>query len=62
LVHGLDFERTIKMMGGGLAVAVLFDAPTVPMLLVRHHGTPGDPNCWLPDSLDGHLPNLDDEG
>jgi RND superfamily putative drug exporter len=59
----LEFERTIKMMGTGLATAVLFDATIVRMLLVpASMELLGDRNWWLPRWLDRHLPNLDVEG
>ncbi|MEY2450990.1 MAG: putative drug exporter of the superfamily [Acidimicrobiaceae bacterium] len=59
----LEFERTIKMMGVGLATAVLFDATIVRMLLVpATMELLGDRNWWLPRWLDRHLPNLDVEG
>jgi RND superfamily putative drug exporter len=59
----LEFERTIKMMGVGLATAVLLDATIVRMLLVpATMELLGDRNWWLPRWLDRHLPNLDVEG
>jgi RND superfamily putative drug exporter len=59
----LEFERTTKMMGIGLATAILLDATIVRMVLVP--GTMellGDRNWWLPRWLDRLLPNLDVEG
>jgi RND superfamily putative drug exporter len=59
----LEFERTMKMMGTGLAVAILFDATIVRMLLVpATMELLGDRNWWLPRWLDRLLPNLDVEG
>jgi RND superfamily putative drug exporter len=58
-----EFERTIKMMGVGLATAVLFDATIVRMLLVpATMELLGDRNWWLPRWLDRRLPHLDVEG
>jgi RND superfamily putative drug exporter len=59
----LEFERTMKMMGIGLATAILLDATIV--RLVLGPGTMellGDRNWWLPKWLDRILPNLDVEG
>jgi RND superfamily putative drug exporter len=59
----LEFERTMKMMGTGLAVAIFFDATIVRMLLVpATMELLGDRNWWLPGWLDRILPNLDVEG
>jgi RND superfamily putative drug exporter len=59
----LEFERTMKMMGTGLATAILFDATIVRMLLVpATMELLGDRNWWLPGWLDRLLPNLDVEG
>ena len=59
----LEFERTMKMMGTGLSVAILFDATIVRMLLVpATMELLGDRNWWLPRWLDRILPNLDVEG
>ena len=59
----LEFDRAIKMMGVGLATAVLFDATIVRMLLVpATMELLGDRNWWLPRWLDGLLPSLDVEG
>ena len=59
----LEFERTMKMMGTGLSVAILFDATIVRMVLVpATMELLGDKNWWLPGWLDRLLPNLDVEG
>ena len=59
----LEFERTMKMMGTGLATAILFDASIVRMLLVpATMELLGDRNWWLPRWLDRLLPNIDVEG
>ncbi len=59
----LEFERTMKMMGTGLAVAILFDATIVRMLLVpATMELLGDRNWWLPRWLERLLPNVDVEG
>jgi RND superfamily putative drug exporter len=59
----LEFERTMKMMGTGLAVAILFDATIVRMVLVpATMELLGDKNWWLPRWLDRLLPNIDVEG
>src|SRR5688572_9067866 len=59
----LEFERTMKMMGTGLAVAILFDATIVRMVLVpATMELLGDRNWWLPRWLDRILPNVDVEG
>jgi RND superfamily putative drug exporter len=59
----LEFERTFKMMGIGLSVAVLFDATIVRMLLVpATMELLGDRNWWLPKWLDRLLPNVAIEG
>jgi RND superfamily putative drug exporter len=59
----LEFERTMKMMGTGLAVAIFFDATIVRMVLVPSTmELLGDRNWWLPRWLDRILPNLDVEG
>jgi RND superfamily putative drug exporter len=59
----LEFERTMKMMGLGLSIAILLDATIVRLVLVP--GTMellGDRNWWLPRWLDRILPDLDVEG
>jgi RND superfamily putative drug exporter len=59
----LEFERTMKMMGTGLATAVLFDATIVRMLLVpATMELLGDRNWWLPRWLDRLLPTVAVEG
>jgi RND superfamily putative drug exporter len=59
----LEFERSLKMMGTGLATAIFFDATVVRMLLVpATMELLGDRNWWLPRWLDRLLPNLDVEG
>ena len=59
----LEIERTMKMMGTGLAVAILFDATIVRMLLVpATMELLGDKNWWLPRWLDRILPQFDVEG
>jgi len=59
----LEFERSMKMMGTGLAVAILFDATIVRMLLVpATMELLGDRNWWLPGWLDRLLPNVTIEG
>jgi RND superfamily putative drug exporter len=56
-------DPIIKMMGLGLAVAVLVDATIVRMLLVpASMRLLGDANWWFPAWLDRLLPNLDVEG
>ena len=59
----LDIDRAIKLLGVGLAVAVLLDASVVRMLLVpATMELLGDKNWWLPRWLDRLLPNIDVEG
>jgi RND superfamily putative drug exporter len=59
----LEFERTTKMMGVGLAAAILLDATVVRMLLVPSTmELLGDKNWWIPRWLDRILPHLDVEG
>jgi putative drug exporter of the RND superfamily len=59
----LENDRTFKLMGIGLATAVLLDATIVRMLLVpATMGLLGDRNWWLPKWLDRKLPNIDIEG
>jgi len=58
-----DADRAIKLLGVGLAVAVLLDATIVRMLLVpASMELLGDRNWWLPRWLDRLLPNIDVEG
>jgi len=59
----LEAERSIKMFGFGLAVAVFLDATIVRMLLVpATMQLLGDRNWWLPRWLDRLLPKIDVEG
>jgi RND superfamily putative drug exporter len=59
----LENDRTLKLMGTGLAVAILLDATIVRMLLVpATMELLGDKNWWLPKWLDRILPNVDVEG
>ena len=59
----LDANRSIKMFGFGLAVAVFLDATVVRMLLVpATMELLGDRNWWLPRWLDRLLPKIDVEG
>jgi len=59
----LENNRVIKLMGTGLAVAVLLDATIVRMLLVpATMELLGDRNWWLPKWLDKLLPVIHVEG
>jgi putative drug exporter of the RND superfamily len=59
----LEFERTLKLLGTGLATAVLFDATIVRMVLVpATMELLGDRNWWLPGWLERLLPKVDVEG
>ena len=59
----LEPDRVVKLMGTGLATAVLLDATIVRMLLVpATMELLGDRNWWLPGWLDRLLPNIDVEG
>ncbi|MGA1352951.1 MAG: MMPL family transporter, partial [Ilumatobacteraceae bacterium] len=59
----LEADRSIKMFGFGLAVAVFLDATVVRMLLVpATMELLGDRNWWLPRWLDRLLPKIDVEG
>ncbi len=59
----LETDRTIKLMGTGLATAILLDATVVRMLLVpATMELLGDRNWWLPAWLDKRLPNIAVEG
>jgi len=59
----LEQERTVKLMGVGLATAILLDATIVRMLLVpATMELLGDKNWWLPRWLGRVVPNLDVEG
>jgi RND superfamily putative drug exporter len=55
----LGVDRSIKLFGLGLAVAVLFDATIVRLVLVpATMELLGDRNWWLPGWLDRILPNI----
>jgi len=59
----LENDRTMKLMGTGLATAILLDATIVRMLLVpATMELLGDRNWWLPGWLDRLLPTFDVEG
>jgi RND superfamily putative drug exporter len=59
----LEDDRVLKLMGTGLAAAILLDATIVRMLLVpATMELLGDRNWWLPRWLDRILPDLDVEG
>ena len=59
----LEDQRTIKMFGIGLSVAVFIDATVVRMLLVpATMELLGAKNWWLPAWLDRLLPHLNIEG
>jgi RND superfamily putative drug exporter len=59
----LEHDRALKMMGTGLAMAILLDATIVRMLLVpATMELLGDRNWWLPRWLDRILPTIDVEG
>ncbi|MCX5043804.1 MMPL family transporter [Aldersonia sp. NBC_00410] len=61
--YALDSELTIKMIGVGLATAVLLDVTVVRMILVpATMALLGRANWWLPSWLDRILPNLDIDG
>jgi putative drug exporter of the RND superfamily len=63
LGFALDADPTVKMMGVGMAVAVLIDATLVRMVLVpATMALLGSANWWLPGWLDRVLPHLDVEG
>ena len=56
-------DRGVKMVGVGLATAVIVDATIVRMVLVPSTmALMGDPNWWIPKWLDRLLPHLDLEG
>jgi RND superfamily putative drug exporter len=56
-------DRSLKMFGLGLAVAVAVDATVVRMLLVpATMELLGDRNWWIPKWIDRILPNIDVEG
>ena len=59
----LENDRVVKLMGTGLAMAVLLDATIVRMLLVpATMELLGDRNWWLPKWLDRVLPTIHVEG
>jgi RND superfamily putative drug exporter len=59
----LESDRVLKLMGTGLATAILLDATIVRMLLVpATMELLGDRNWWLPRWLDRLLPTIDVEG
>jgi len=59
----LENDRVVKLMGTGLATAILLDATIVRLLLVpATMELLGDKNWWLPRWLDRILPNIDVEG
>jgi putative drug exporter of the RND superfamily len=59
----LENDRVLKLMGTGLATAILLDATIVRMLLVpATMELLGDKNWWLPRWLDRALPRIDVEG
>jgi len=59
----LEQDRVVKLMGTGLATAILLDATVVRMLLVpATMELLGDKNWWLPRWLDRILPKIDVEG
>jgi putative drug exporter of the RND superfamily len=59
----LENDRVVKLMGTGLASAILLDATVVRMLLVpATMELLGDRNWWLPRWLDRILPDIDVEG
>jgi RND superfamily putative drug exporter len=59
----LENDRTFKLMGTGLSVAVFLDATIVRMILVpATMELLGDRNWWIPAWLDRLLPNISVEG
>ncbi|HVL89484.1 MAG TPA: MMPL family transporter, partial [Actinomycetota bacterium] len=59
----LEADRVVKLMGTGLAIAILLDATIVRMILVpATMELLGDRNWWLPKWLDRILPRVDVEG
>jgi RND superfamily putative drug exporter len=59
----LEADRVVKLMGFGLAIAVLLDATVVRMLLVpASMELLGDRNWWFPRWLDRILPKIDVDG
>jgi RND superfamily putative drug exporter len=59
----LENDRTMKLMGTGLATAILLDATIVRMVLVpATMELLGDRNWWLPAWLQRIIPTVDVEG
>jgi len=59
----LEDDRTAKLFGLGLGLAVLLDATVVRMLLVpATMELLGDKNWWMPAWLDRIIPKLNVEG
>ena len=59
----LENDRVLKLMGVGLATAILLDATIVRMLLVpATMELLGDKNWWLPRWMERILPRIDVEG
>jgi RND superfamily putative drug exporter len=59
----LESDRVVKLMGFGLAIAVLLDATIVRLVLVpATMELLGDRNWWLPKWLDRLLPKVSLEG
>ena len=59
----LETDRTVKLFGLGLAVAVLLDATIVRMVLVpATMELLGDRNWWLPTWIDRLIPEINIEG
>jgi RND superfamily putative drug exporter len=59
----LETDRTMKLMGTGLATAILLDATIVRMVLVpATMELLGDRNWWLPGWLERLLPSFEVEG
>jgi RND superfamily putative drug exporter len=59
----LEADRTIKLFGAGLAIAVLIDSTVVRLLLVpATMELLGERNWWLPRWLDRLLPTIQIEG
>jgi RND superfamily putative drug exporter len=63
LAFTLSTDAVVKMIGLGLAVAVLLDATVIRLVLVpATMSLLGDLNWWLPRWLDRLLPHVDVEG
>jgi putative drug exporter of the RND superfamily len=59
----LENDRTVKLIGAGLASAIALDATIVRLLLVpAAMELLGDKNWWLPRWLDRILPRLESNG